>query len=128
MTDDAEALCGRLAARVGGAWKPAEAGARTMEERGLLITLHVAVDDDGAGKVRIEVRPVVGWGWYLPVVLLPLIPLRQGFLWPAAVLVAVLGGFAFRWIGRTVMRVRAEVRKSQLERAVARALAEENGG
>ena len=81
LTDAADALCGRLAARVGGAWAPAGPGARSMSERGLVLTLSVSMGEHAAGKVRIEVRPVVSFGWYVPVLLLPLIPLRYGYPW-----------------------------------------------
>jgi hypothetical protein len=127
MTDEADALCARLAARVGGAWAPDGPGVRTTLERGLRIRLVVTVGEEGAGKVRIEVTPVVGWGWYVPVLLLPIVPMKLGYSWVLAIFVAVASGFAVRWLGRTVMRVRAEVRRGVLERHLAKALAAEAG-
>ena len=97
-----------------------------MEERGLHLLIGVTVGEEGAGKLRIEVRPVVGWGWYVPVLLLPLIPLRYGMPWFAAAAVALGGGFLCRGIGRAVMRVRGEARKAQLQRALGRALEAES--
>lgn len=126
VSHDPDALIARLAARVGGAWVPSGPGARSMEERGLHLLIGVTVGEEGAGKLRIEVRPVVGWGWYVPVLLLPLIPLRLGFPWYAAVAVALGGGFLCRGIGRAVMRVRGEARKAQLQRALGRALEAES--
>lgn len=122
MSQEPDALIARLAARVGGTWAPAGPGTRTMRERGLTLIIGVTIGEDGAGKLRIEVKPVVGWGWYVPVLLLPLIPLRLGWPWYAAVGVALAGAFLFRFVGLIVMRVRGEVRKAQLQRALAKAL------
>ncbi len=83
------------------------------------------MDDAGVGKVRIEVYPVVGWGWYVPALLLPLLPLGYGLPWYVAVAVAVLGAVGVRRLGRGVMRIRAQAHRSMLERSVGKALAVE---
>ncbi|GDX81803.1 hypothetical protein LBMAG42_36140 [Deltaproteobacteria bacterium] len=114
-----------LLAQLGGDWTPVAPNRAKRLEPGVELTLGMVVSEEGSGSVQMAVRPIVGWGWYVLPVVLPVGLVQGGLEMFPAFLIGFGAAIATRFgIGRFVLRARVNHHKARLAAAVGAAMAE----
>lgn len=113
-----------LLAGLGQGWVRSGPEDAWRSEPGLVVSVGLSVDEAGHGKVRMEVRPMVGWAWYIAPILVPVLAVQAGSTLPMAFGVGLLVVGATRvFVARFVMRPRVVARRTSLQAEIAQAMA-----
>lgn len=119
---------GDLLRHLGPGWERSGAEQAWRAEPGLNVGVALKIDEEGRATVRVEVRPVVGWAWYVGPILAPLLAVQLGMDTVRALLLGVLFlGVARVVVGRLVLRPRVVARRTRLQNEIAEAMAQLGG-
>lgn len=114
-----------LLAQLGGDWNIVSPNRAKRLEPGVELTLGMVVSEEGSGSVQMAVRPIVGWGWYVLPIVLPVVLVQGGLGVFPALGIGFAAAIATRFgIGRFVLRARVNHHQARLAAAVGAAMAE----